>query len=174
MEELGSASTAVTIDGADQDSALANSQFLTREELLRRRLRRVKQLARLYRAQYWVLMEELKVKYKEYYWTYGKSPFIEDHKNNQANNHNEGTAAYGENGSSCNGIDKVIVGANGGSGHDYLRCAFSGCKVKAMALTRYCHNHILSDSKQRLYRGCIAVSKTLAPSSLIFLFLLIL
>lgn len=170
MEELGSPSSAlpptITIDGADQDLALANSLFLTREEVLRRRLRRVKQLARCYRAHYWAFMEELKVKYKEYYWTYGKSPFIEDHKNNQAKP-TEGTTASAENVSGCNGNEKIIVGSNGGVGHDVVRCAFSGCKSKAMALTRYCHNHILSDSKQKLYRGCNAVAKKLAPFSLL-------
>ncbi|KAF7819314.1 INO80 complex subunit D-like [Senna tora] len=150
MEELGSPSSAqpptMTIDGADIDSALAKSKVLSRREVLKRRLRRVNQLIRLYRAYYWALVEEVKVKHKEYYWTYGKSPFMEDHKNN----HTEGTAPSAENASNCNGNDKDVV-----------RCAFSGCKSKAMALTRYCHNHILSDSKQKLYRGCVAVAKNL-------------
>ncbi|XP_054790058.1 uncharacterized protein LOC129295544 isoform X2 [Prosopis cineraria] len=138
MDELGSPSSAppaaITIDGAEQDSVLANSQYLTREEVLRRRLRRIKQLARFYRDHYWALMEELKVKYKEYYWTYGMSPFVEDHKNNQAK-HSEGVAASGENVSCSNGNEKAIVASNGGVGQDVVRCAFSGCKSKAMALT---------------------------------------
>ncbi|KAK4282156.1 hypothetical protein QN277_013566 [Acacia crassicarpa] len=164
MDERGSPSSAppptVTIDGAYQDSVLANSQYLTREEVLRRRLRRIKQLARCYRVHYWALMDELKVKYKEYYWTYGMSPFVEDHKNNQARR-TEGVAVSGENVGCNNGNEKAIICSNGGVGQDVVRCAFSGCKSKAMALTRYCHNHILSDSEQKLYRGCTAVAKNL-------------
>ncbi|XP_071713458.1 uncharacterized protein [Rutidosis leptorrhynchoides] len=34
------------------------------------------------------------------------------------------------------------------------RCAVHGCKSKAMASTKFCHGHILSDGKQRLYMGC--------------------
>ncbi|KAI4348422.1 hypothetical protein L6164_009147 [Bauhinia variegata] len=150
MDALGSPSSRLspmTIDGSDQDLALANSQFLSREELIRRRLRRVQQLRRCYRSHYWVLMEELKSKYRDYYWTYGKSPFKEDQKNNEAK-YTEGTSLPGEN-------------VHGGNGNGIIRCAFSGCKSKAMALTRYCHNHILSDSKQKLYRGCTAVAKNL-------------
>jgi len=45
------------------------------------RSRRSKQLARIYWTHYWTLMEELKVKHKEYYWKYGKSPYKEDEKN---------------------------------------------------------------------------------------------
>lgn len=34
------------------------------------------------------------------------------------------------------------------------RCAFVGCKLKTMALSSFCHLHILSDSKQKLYKPC--------------------
>ncbi|KAI4369767.1 hypothetical protein MLD38_018175 [Melastoma candidum] len=40
------------------------------------------------------------------------------------------------------------------------RCAFVGCKLKAMALTTFCHLHILSDSKQMLYKACVYVIKS--------------
>ncbi|KAL2335101.1 hypothetical protein Fmac_016314 [Flemingia macrophylla] len=137
MAESSSASSPlrpVTVDGGDDDLALMNSQVLTREEVIRRRFRRVKQLGQCYRAHYWALMEELKSKYRDYYWTYGKSPF---------NYHNQ------------NGV--VL-----GGGDDIVRCRFSGCKTRAMALTNYCHLHILSDSKQKLYQGCRTVAKNLA------------
>uniref|UniRef100_A0A803PDW1 KAT8 regulatory NSL complex subunit 2 n=1 Tax=Cannabis sativa TaxID=3483 RepID=A0A803PDW1_CANSA len=68
----------MNIDGSDRDSALSNSEWLTQREVIERRARRVKQLARLYRHHYWALMEDLKSKHREYYWTYGKSPFKED------------------------------------------------------------------------------------------------
>lgn len=132
----------MAVDGADHDMALAKSRFLTREELLRRRLRRSRQLARCYRAHYWTLMEDLRSKYRHYCWTYGKSPFKDHH----TNNNNEATAES-ENGVVCD------------DGDDIVRCRFGGCKSKAMALTRFCHAHILSDSKQKLYRGCRTVAK---------------
>ncbi|CAL0332934.1 unnamed protein product [Lupinus luteus] len=132
----------MTINGADEDSALSNSRVLTRRELIARRLRRVRQLARCYRGHYWTLMEDLKSKHREYYWIYGKSPFVSENAN-----------------------DTVVLGGNVNGatvvGNDVVRCATSGCKTKAMALTRFCHTHILSDSRQKLYRGCRFVVKNL-------------
>ncbi|XVF41418.1 hypothetical protein PTKIN_Ptkin01aG0278500 [Pterospermum kingtungense] len=120
-----------TIDGTDEDLALSKSAFLSRQEVLRRRSRRVKQLARLYKAHYWNLMEELKRKHKEYYWLHGKSPFKEDEK--KSSEQTDG--------------NKLGLGFQ-------FKCQISDCKEKAMALTRFCHKHILNDSNQILYRGC--------------------
>lgn len=76
-------------------------------------------------------MEELKRKHKEYHWVYGKSPFKEDEK--KSTEENDGK--------------KLGLGLQ-------LKCQISDCKQKAMALTRFCHKHILNDSNQILYRGC--------------------
>ncbi|ONK57813.1 uncharacterized protein A4U43_C09F4350 [Asparagus officinalis] len=43
------------------------------------------------------------------------------------------------------------------------RCGTSGCKSKAMPLTTYCHQHILSDKKQTLYKGCAFATKSSQP-----------
>ncbi|KAF5741570.1 INO80 complex subunit D-like isoform X1 [Tripterygium wilfordii] len=137
----------MTIDGSDQDLTLARSQYLTRYEVLTRRSRRVNQLSRVYRDHYWSLMEKVKAKYREYYWVYGKSPFKEDEK--KTSGLENGTDGAGENG---------WFGA--GTGDVEGKCAVAGCKAKAMALTRFCHAHILSDSKQRLYTGCTYVIKS--------------
>nr|GMD13120.1 INO80 complex subunit D-like [Ipomoea batatas] len=102
----------ILIDGCEEDAVLARSKFLHRMEVLRRRSRRVKQLTRIYRDHYWALMEEVKLKYREYYW---------DNK-----------------------------------------CGIITCKSKAMALTRFCHAHILSDPNQKLYKACNYVKKTTA------------
>ncbi|GLT40930.1 hypothetical protein SLA2020_150260 [Shorea laevis] len=126
------------IDGSDQDAILSRSEFLSREEVLRRRSRRLKQLAKLYRTQYWALMEDLKNKHKEYYWKYGKSPFKKDEVKDTDSGANQQTAEDG--------------GKLGSS--SVKDCASANCKKKAMALTRFCHLHILADSKQVLYRGC--------------------
>lgn len=136
--------TPMTIDGADKDKLLAKSSVLTRREVIERRLRRVKQLARIYKGHYWALMEDLKSKYRDYYWIYGKSPYKDDEE------HNLDGVVLGDR---VNGTDSVAVG------DDFIQCAFNGCKSKAMALTKFCHAHILSDPKQTLYRGCTVVAK---------------
>ncbi|KAG6536041.1 hypothetical protein ZIOFF_001079 [Zingiber officinale] len=70
-EETVAGPSVFTIDGAEEDEALRFSRSLTREEVLRRRSRRLKQLALCYRRQYWALMEEVRVKHRDYYWEYG-------------------------------------------------------------------------------------------------------
>ncbi|XP_047938414.1 INO80 complex subunit D-like isoform X2 [Salvia hispanica] len=131
---------AIRIDGSEQDAALSKSEFLTQQEVFERRKRRLKQLERIYRHQYWLLFEELKLKYREYYWQYGKSPFVEENEENQRiNSDNDSTG----------------------------RCGVNGCKAKAMVLTDFCHMHILSDTKQTLYKPCNfnikSISSTTGP-----------
>lgn len=95
-------------------------------------------------------MEELKLKYREYYWEYGKSPFVEDEDNERINvSRVDGAGLPADNG---NGN----LGVNGGNGigNASSRCGVHGCKAKAMALTRFCHMHIISDKKQQLYKQC--------------------
>lgn len=135
------------IADSDLDAPLSTAEFLTRQEVLKRRSRRARQLARCYKAHYWALMDELKAKHKEYYWLYGKSPYKDEdeveEENATGNNRNcrrkEGAKGNDE------GMTETM---------EIRRCEVTGCKAKAMALTRYCHAHILSDSKQKLYKGC--------------------
>lgn len=142
-------STAMSIDGAEEDDALGSAEFLSREEVLRRRSRRLKQLTRCYRKHYWALMEEIRVKHRDYYWEFGKSPVEEE---NAASEPGVGIGeagsghADGENGSSSRGERK--------------RCVYIGCKSKAMPLTNYCHPHILFDTNQTLYKACNHVIKS--------------
>ncbi|KAK4436094.1 hypothetical protein Salat_0773100 [Sesamum alatum] len=141
----------ILIDGSEHDAALSKSEFLTRPEVINRRARRVKQLARIYRDHYWMLMEELKLKYREYYWEYGKSPLVDDEENEKMNS-NRGDCT----GSTAENVGNGNLGINGGNGNSNVasRCGVHGCKAKAMALTRFCHMHILSDAKQKLYKAC--------------------
>lgn len=152
----------IRVDGAEHDAALSKSGFLTRPEVISRRARRVKQLARIYRDHYWALMEELKLKYREYYWEYGKSPFVEDEEN-ERNNLSRGDVAglAADNGNGNLGINggNGNLGINGGNASS--RCGVHGCKAKAMALTRFCHMHIMSDAKQKLYKACTFAIKRL-------------
>ncbi|KAF4350401.1 uncharacterized protein LOC115714725 [Cannabis sativa] len=145
----------MNIDGSDRDSALSNSEWLTQREVIERRARRVKQLARLYRHHYWALMEDLKSKHREYYWTYGKSPFKEDEHLPP-----NGTDGIGENG-------KLGLASATGVGDDIKRCQVAGCKNRPMALTKFCHAHILSDPQQKLYKGCTYVIKSMQSGPLL-------
>ncbi|KAG2696945.1 hypothetical protein I3760_07G083900 [Carya illinoinensis] len=130
---------------SDLDAPLSTAEFLTRQEVLKRRSRRAKQLATCYKAHYWALMEELKDKHKEYYWMYGKSPYKEeDEEENEVGN--DGNCRKRE---VAGGNEEEVLKTI-----EIRRCEVTGCKAKAMALTKYCHAHILSDSKQKLYRGC--------------------
>ncbi|KAI3807880.1 hypothetical protein L1987_23816 [Smallanthus sonchifolius] len=130
-----STAMAATNELVDEDVYLSKSELLAREEVLKRRSRRLKQLARVYRDHYWCMMDELKLKYRKYYWEYGKSP-------------------YQENESVVTETEAVK------NGNESSRCAVHGCKTKAMALTKFCHAHILSDSKQKLYISCTYVIKS--------------
>ncbi|XP_048334138.2 uncharacterized protein LOC107421975 [Ziziphus jujuba] len=144
----------LTIDGSDRDAVLAKSDYLSRREVLERRSRHCKQLAKLYREHYWVIMDMVKLKHRDYYWTYGKSPFKDDNPNSNSANSNED-----------NGNGKLGLGLDGGD--EIKRCQVAGCKSKAMALTRFCHVHILSDPKQKLYKGCTYVLKSMQTGPLL-------
>lgn len=138
------------VDTADEEtSALSTAEFLTRYEVLKRRSQRVKRLKKLYKTHYWALMEELRSSYRKYYWEYGKSPYKEDNKNNNNNN------KINENSNNNNNEEKKDIEEGG----FVKKCGMAGCKTKAMPMTRFCHLHILSDSKQKLYKGCSYVTK---------------
>ncbi|PKA66691.1 hypothetical protein AXF42_Ash003346 [Apostasia shenzhenica] len=133
------ACSAMSIDGEEEDEALAGAEFLSREEVLHRRSRRLKQLKRCYLQQYWALMEEMRVKHRDYYWEFGKSPVEEE--------------------STRVGSGPRVREKGSSSVGDRKRCAYIGCKSKAMPLTSYCHPHILCDTKQTLYKACSYVIK---------------
>ncbi|KAE8009805.1 hypothetical protein FH972_006218 [Carpinus fangiana] len=136
------------IADSELDAPLATAEFLTRQELLKRRSRRTRQLARCYRAHYWALMEELKAKHKEYYWMYGKSPYKEEEDVEDEDEDGDCKKSRRREGSGGNEEEEATETM------EIRRCEVTGCKAKAMALTKYCHAHILSDSKQKLYKGC--------------------
>ncbi|RZC47493.1 hypothetical protein C5167_040434 [Papaver somniferum] len=188
--ESTSSVSPLVIEGDEEDTILKKSEYLTREEVIRRRLRRVRQMEKLYKDHYWSLMEELRVKYREYYWEYGKSPFKEEetrerggnHHNNNGNgglangggvvvegsgdNHNNVNGGVGGGGGSGSGGAKLGL-VNGGEDNNdgkYKRCVFVGCKSKPMALANHCHQHIILDSRQTLYKTCNYVTKRIVSS----------
>ncbi|KAI4334727.1 hypothetical protein L6164_013439 [Bauhinia variegata] len=145
---LNSTTSPITI--SHENVVLSCASHLTRQELLKRRSHHLKQLSRCYRDLYWALMEDLKVQYREYYWEYGVSPFKEEILEKPSEEKEGGNfEGYGDNHNS--------------NSADFLNnqsCAFVGCKLKAMPLTSFCHLHILSDSKQKLYKACNYVIKS--------------
>ncbi|XP_059632875.1 uncharacterized protein LOC132275411 [Cornus florida] len=133
------------ITPSPEDLYLSNSSHLSRQEVLKLRSHRLKQLSKCYRDQYWALMEDLRVQYRDYVWKYGMSPFRQDE----------------EKGSTKDGCDGIIEGSGETNANaNNLLCVFYGCKLKAMALTNFCQLHILSDSKQQLYKPCDFVIKS--------------
>ncbi|KAK4751269.1 hypothetical protein SAY87_004751 [Trapa incisa] len=154
------------LEQSPDEVALSRATHLTRPEVLRLRSRRLKRLARCYRDHYWALIEELKVQYREYYWEYGISPYKEAlPASEEARQTNAQDLEYsGEDRYNNPNYKNNIAGASGkGDAEAKInnpRCAFVGCKLKAMALTSFCHLHILSDPKQKLYKPCCYVIKS--------------
>nr|XP_043610569.1 INO80 complex subunit D-like [Erigeron canadensis] len=140
------------IKPSPEDMYLSNSGQLQRKQVLRRRSHNMKQLSKCYRDHYWGLMEEVRVKYREYLWKFGISPFLQEipkeiekkNEEEKINNNNNNNVIIVDNNN-----NKGIV-----SDDVSVKCAFNGCKSKAMTLTKFCHVHILSDPKQQLYKPC--------------------
>ncbi|KAK9942421.1 hypothetical protein M0R45_008088 [Rubus argutus] len=121
----------------EEDLVFSRASHLTRQELLHRRSHNLKQLTQCYKDHYWALMEDLKVQYRDYYWNFGLSPFPVKQDTN---------AVADDDDSNNNNVHR--------------HCTSVGCKLTAMALTSFCQFHILSDSKQRLYKACDYVIKS--------------
>ncbi|KAL4591225.1 hypothetical protein LXL04_004181 [Taraxacum kok-saghyz] len=142
----------VGLKPAPKDQYLAYSTYLSRQQILRRRSYNLKQLTKCYRDQYWALMEELRVKRREYVWKFGKNPFHEDPNEDDKDNVIEEQVK--------DGIENGIAKASDGNGKSNgLICTSSRCTMKAMILTNFCRFHILSDPKQQLYKPCEYVPK---------------
>lgn len=154
--------TSNIISLSQEDLTLSRATHLSRPELLRRRSHHLRQLSKCYRDHYWALMEELKVQYRDYYWKYGVSPFKEQQQQQQPFEDNGVDREIGDNNynNNVNNDNNFVEGSDENvSNKNNHRCLFVGCKLKAMALTSFCHLHILSDSKQKLYKPCDYVIK---------------
>ncbi|KAJ6728473.1 hypothetical protein OIU74_006512, partial [Salix koriyanagi] len=144
-----------------KDQVLSRATHITRHELLKRRSYKLKQLSKCFRDHYWALMEELKIQYREYYWKYGVSPFKEDNQKQEQQKQGGGVGVL-QRENEESGANIEVIGENNTNVSDLKsnhRCLFVGCKLKAMALTSFCHLHILSDAKQKLYKPCGYVIK---------------
>ncbi|WOL11282.1 INO80 complex subunit D-like isoform X2 [Canna indica] len=178
-EAPGAGSSAITLDGASEDECLRDVGVLSREEVLRRRSRRLKMLSRCYNRHYWALMEDLRGKHRDYYWEHGVSPFEEDEEEEADGGGGRWQAAEENGGGLMVGGSETLreSGRTGGARLGFAerecsgrrsgerkRCAFSGCKSKAMPLTKFCHPHILADKNQTLYKACTFVIRSCGQS----------
>ncbi|GJZ57275.1 INO80 complex subunit D-like protein [Tanacetum coccineum] len=125
-----------------EDLHLSTATHLHRQQILRRRSHNMKELSKCYRDHYWGLIEEIRVRYREYMWQHGISPV-----NEVVVGEGDGVVVVKEEGDGEGGKD-------GREGKEGGKCAFNACAVKAMTLTRFCRSHILSDAKQQLYKPC--------------------
>ncbi|GJN14023.1 hypothetical protein PR202_gb00796 [Eleusine coracana subsp. coracana] len=123
----------------------ATAEALTREEVLRRRRRRAARLAGVYRRLYWAMAEEVRAKHRQYVWDLGRSPLESEQPPPPP-----GAVVFPGNGEAPKPTPVPRR----------KKCGFTGCKVRAMAMTRFCHSHILSDPKQALYKPCTYVMKS--------------
>ncbi|CAO2837484.1 unnamed protein product [Amaranthus hypochondriacus] len=140
----------VTNYDQDEDAILSKSEFLTRDEVLKRRVRRLRRLSKFYRDYYWLLMEDVRIKHREYVWKYGKSPCIEENGDVVVVKRENGDIGDEVLDNNVDNGDKLGLGSD----VNFKRCAFSACSAKAMALTNYCVAHIVIDTKQVLYKRC--------------------
>uniref|UniRef100_A0A7I4BR11 KAT8 regulatory NSL complex subunit 2 n=1 Tax=Physcomitrium patens TaxID=3218 RepID=A0A7I4BR11_PHYPA len=120
---------------------LHHAHVLTREQLVHRRARRLRHLLRMYRHQYWGLLEELRSKYRRFYLRTGKSGW----RGREVDGDPNPTPAPGE---------MKQPNAPETPGTEISRCGAQGCDAKPLLLSRYCYTHILQEPRQRLYKPC--------------------
>ena len=109
---------------ADADKDAEDGRVVPQEALIRRRIRRMKELKRLYQDQYWRLLEDLRRRHYRFQLRHGHGGRKE-----------EGAAAAQER-------EKAGLAA---------QCACDECDAKPVPLSDYCFAHILKDPKQMLY-----------------------
>ena len=122
--ETEGATDADAADGADAERDDDDGRVVPQEALIRRRIRRMKELKRLYQDQYWRLLEDLRRRHYRFHL-----------RNGHGGRKDEAAAAAQER-------EKAGVAA---------QCACDDCDAKPVPLSEYCFAHILMDEKQVLY-----------------------
>ena len=110
--------------GAGGEAFADAPDTVPQEELIRRRLGRMKELHSLYNAQYWRLLEDLRRRHYRYTLRNGHGGKKEDASAEAAEREREGLPS---------------------------QCDSEGCDRKPLPLSRHCLDHILLDPKQQLY-----------------------
>ena len=154
----------------DMDKVLKESHVLTAEEVIQRRTRRLEQLMKVYRAQYWGLLEEMRSKYRRFYLRHGKSGWRWDNEDGvgvsrSEQNHGEQAAAAAAAAAGGGGGGRELNSTSVAGemkephapeklGNEIMRCGAQGCNNKPLLLSVYCYAHVLLEPRQRLYRPC--------------------
>lgn len=153
----------VVLDGAAEDEFLKGADALTEEEVVRRRARRVKQLMKLYRMQYWALIEELRSKYRMFYLRNGKGGWREEAEGEKERAEALETSEAGKDDRARSKMQDGVMKephAPEKSSIEISKCVFQGCKSKPLALSVFCFSHILSEPRQQLYKPCTYVTRS--------------
>eukprot|EP00249_Psilotum_nudum_P019994 c27512_g1_i3 orf=605-1552(-) len=154
----------LVLDGAKEDEILQGADALTEEEVARRRVRRVRQLIKLYRMHYWALMEELRAKYRIFYLRNGKSGWRDEAEISEKER--EGVFHVPEQGGNDTVRTKLeeggtkVLHAPERAANESMRCSYQGCKAKPLALSSFCFSHIVFDARQQLYKPCTYISRS--------------
>ena len=122
--ETEGATDADAADGADAERDEDDGRVVPQEALIRRRIRRMKELKRLYQDQYWRLLEDLRRRHYRF-----------QLRNGHGGRKDEAAAAAQER-------EKAGLAA---------QCACDDCDAKPVPLSAYCFAHILMDAEQVLY-----------------------
>jgi len=122
--ETEGATDADAADGAAAERDEDDGRVVPQEALIRRRIRRMKELKRLYQDQYWRLLEDLRRRHYRF-----------QLRNGHGGRKDEAAAAAQER-------EKAGLAA---------QCACDDCDAKPVPLSAYCFAHILMDAKQVLY-----------------------
>uniref|UniRef100_A0A7S0IF37 KAT8 regulatory NSL complex subunit 2 n=1 Tax=Micromonas pusilla TaxID=38833 RepID=A0A7S0IF37_MICPS len=123
-DDVDAAETDGATDEADAERDEDDGRVVPQEALIRRRIRRMKELKRLYQDQYWRLLEDLRRKHYRF-----------QLRNGHGGRKDEAAAAAQER-------EKAGMAA---------QCACDDCDAKPVPLSAYCFAHILMDAEQVLY-----------------------
>jgi hypothetical protein len=123
-ETDGATDADLAADEADAERDEDDGRVVPQEALIRRRIRRMKELKRLYQDQYWRLLEDLRRKHYRF-----------QLRNGHGGRKDEAAAAAQER-------EKAGTAA---------QCACDDCDAKPVPLSAYCFAHILMDAEQVLY-----------------------
>lgn len=133
----------------DDDHILNRAEALTLDEVIERRSRRVRKLMKVYKSQYWGLVEEMRTKYRRFYLRHGKSGWRDDEEERE-----------GVDGGGAGGDDGMREPERRAGNSENVHCGAQGCTAKPLQLSVFCFAHILQEPRQRLYKPCSHVIRT--------------
>ncbi|CAM6093619.1 unnamed protein product [Calypogeia fissa] len=142
-----------SVQQQEEDQILKRAEALTMEEVIQRRVRRLRKLMKVYRSQYWGLVEEMRTKYRRLYLRHGKSGWRDDVEDERDGAVPDGGGGGGSGDGMREPERRLGVAEN-------AHCAAQGCTSNPLSLSVFCFAHILLEPRQRLYKPCSHVIRT--------------